>query len=140
MSVRCYHVGGERNPFRVRYAETDQMGVVYHANYLVWMEMGRVELAGRKEFVIATWNSKKAYSPTLVAAALPLSCARALRRRGNGRNECEALDVTCDRVRIPDDILGNRRQTRDRLDYARLLQSCNCARVGSRESTGRRSV
>lgn len=30
--------------FRVRYAETDQMGVVYHANYLPWMEMGRVEL------------------------------------------------------------------------------------------------
>src|SRR5688572_22369945 len=29
--------------FRVRYAETDQMGVVYHANYLVWMEIGRVE-------------------------------------------------------------------------------------------------
>jgi acyl-CoA thioester hydrolase len=29
---------------RVRYAETDQMGVVYHANYLVWMEMGRTEL------------------------------------------------------------------------------------------------
>jgi acyl-CoA thioester hydrolase len=30
--------------FRVRYAETDQMGVVYHANYFIWMEMGRVEL------------------------------------------------------------------------------------------------
>jgi acyl-CoA thioester hydrolase len=29
--------------FRVRYAETDQMGVVYHANYLVWCEMGRTE-------------------------------------------------------------------------------------------------
>ena len=29
---------------RVRYAETDQMGVVYHANYLVWFEIGRVEL------------------------------------------------------------------------------------------------
>ena len=28
---------------RVRYAETDQMGVVYHANYLIWMEVGRVE-------------------------------------------------------------------------------------------------
>ena len=28
---------------RVRYAETDQMGVVYHANYLVWMEIGRTE-------------------------------------------------------------------------------------------------
>jgi acyl-CoA thioester hydrolase len=29
---------------RVRYAETDQMGVVYYANYLIWMEVGRVEL------------------------------------------------------------------------------------------------
>jgi len=29
---------------RVRYAETDQMGVVYHANYFVWLEIGRVEL------------------------------------------------------------------------------------------------
>jgi acyl-CoA thioester hydrolase len=28
---------------RVRYAETDQMGVVYHSNYIVWMEVGRVE-------------------------------------------------------------------------------------------------
>jgi acyl-CoA thioester hydrolase len=30
--------------FRVRYAETDQMGVVYHAHYLVWCEIGRTEL------------------------------------------------------------------------------------------------
>ena len=29
--------------FRVRYAETDQMGVVYYANYFVWMEIGRAE-------------------------------------------------------------------------------------------------
>lgn len=29
---------------RVRYAETDQMGVVYHAHYFVWFEIGRVEL------------------------------------------------------------------------------------------------
>jgi len=28
---------------RVRYAETDQMGVVYHANYFIWFEVGRVE-------------------------------------------------------------------------------------------------
>lgn len=35
------HVGEVR--IRVRYAETDQMGVVYHANYLVWFEVGRVE-------------------------------------------------------------------------------------------------
>src|SRR5436190_15827023 len=29
--------------FRVRYAETDQMQVVYHSNYLVWCEIGRTE-------------------------------------------------------------------------------------------------
>jgi len=29
--------------FRVRYSETDQMGVVYHGNYLPYFEMGRVE-------------------------------------------------------------------------------------------------
>ncbi len=29
---------------RVRYAETDQMGVVYHSNHFVWFEVGRVEL------------------------------------------------------------------------------------------------
>jgi acyl-CoA thioester hydrolase len=39
----------ETRPFyettlRVRYAETDQMGVVYHANYIVWFEVGRVEM------------------------------------------------------------------------------------------------
>jgi acyl-CoA thioester hydrolase len=32
---------------RVRYAETDQMGVVYHANYLVWCEMGRTDFIRR---------------------------------------------------------------------------------------------
>ena len=29
---------------RVRYAETDQMGVVYHSNFVIWFEIGRVEL------------------------------------------------------------------------------------------------
>jgi len=28
---------------RVRYAETDQMGVVYYSNYFIWMEVGRVD-------------------------------------------------------------------------------------------------
>ncbi len=36
---------------RVRYPETDQMGVVYHANYLVWCEIGRTE------FIRAHWRS-----------------------------------------------------------------------------------
>jgi acyl-CoA thioester hydrolase len=33
--------------FRVRYSESDQMGFVYHANYLVWCDMGRTELIRR---------------------------------------------------------------------------------------------
>jgi acyl-CoA thioester hydrolase len=39
--------------FRVRYSETDQMGVVYHANYLVWCEMGRTELMRQLGFAYA---------------------------------------------------------------------------------------
>ena len=35
---------GHTVSIRVRYAETDQMGVVYYANYFVWFEIGRVEL------------------------------------------------------------------------------------------------
>lgn len=35
--------GEHRSELRVRYAETDQMGVVYHANYLVWCEIGRTD-------------------------------------------------------------------------------------------------
>jgi len=32
-----------RSRVRVRYAETDQMGVVYYANYLIWFEVGRTD-------------------------------------------------------------------------------------------------
>ena len=35
---------------RVRYAETDQMGIVYYANYLVWMEVARVEWCRARGF------------------------------------------------------------------------------------------
>ena len=35
---------------RVRYAETDQMGVAYYANYLVWFEVGRSEFCRRRGF------------------------------------------------------------------------------------------
>jgi acyl-CoA thioester hydrolase len=35
---------------RVRYAETDQMGIVHHANYLTWFEVGRSDLCRAKGF------------------------------------------------------------------------------------------
>lgn len=36
--------------FRVRYAETDQMGVVYYANYLIWFEIGRTDYCRQHGF------------------------------------------------------------------------------------------
>lgn len=45
MSGRDGHTGVIcESRLRVRYAETDQMGVVYHANHFIWFEIGRVEL------------------------------------------------------------------------------------------------
>jgi acyl-CoA thioester hydrolase len=42
-SVPPQHTANETR-IRVRYAETDQMGVVYHSNHFIWFEVGRVEL------------------------------------------------------------------------------------------------
>lgn len=33
-----------KTEFRVRYKETDRMGIVYHSNYVVWFDVGRTEL------------------------------------------------------------------------------------------------
>jgi acyl-CoA thioester hydrolase len=40
---RKIEISGETR-LRVRYAETDKMGVVYHSNFVIWFEVGRVEL------------------------------------------------------------------------------------------------
>jgi acyl-CoA thioester hydrolase len=49
MSAHQSHTVNEAR-IRVRYAETDQMGVVYHSNHLVWFEVGRVELMRQMGF------------------------------------------------------------------------------------------
>jgi acyl-CoA thioester hydrolase len=51
--------------FRVRYAETDQMGVVYHSNYLVWCEIGRTEFL-REHY--ASYSVVEASGVTLAVA------------------------------------------------------------------------
>ena len=43
---------------RVRYAETDQMGVVYHSNYIIWFEVGRVELLRQLGFTYRDMEKK----------------------------------------------------------------------------------
>jgi acyl-CoA thioester hydrolase len=49
----------------VRYAETDQMGVVYHANYLVWMELGRTQLIKDLGFNYAEMEKDGIISPVI---------------------------------------------------------------------------
>ncbi|MGN1400618.1 MAG: acyl-CoA thioesterase [Bacillus sp. (in: firmicutes)] len=49
----------------VRYAETDQMGVVYHANYLVWMEVGRTQLVKDLGFNYAEMEKEGVVSPVV---------------------------------------------------------------------------
>lgn len=52
---------------RVRFAETDLMGIVHHATYLVYFEAGRVEWLRRRGIVYAEWVSRGVQTP--VAAA-----------------------------------------------------------------------
>ena len=48
---------------RVRYAETDQMGVVYHANYIIWLEIGRTQLIQDLGFTYAGMEADGYLSP-----------------------------------------------------------------------------
>ncbi|ALC90339.1 hypothetical protein AM500_11500 [Bacillus sp. FJAT-18017] len=49
----------------VRYAETDQMGVVYHANYFVWMEIGRTSFIRDLGFSYAQMEEDGIISPVI---------------------------------------------------------------------------
>ncbi len=49
----------------VRYAETDQMGVVYHTNYFVWMEIGRTAFIQELGFNYAALEKDGYLSPVL---------------------------------------------------------------------------
>jgi acyl-CoA thioester hydrolase len=50
---------------RVRYAETDQMAVVYHSNYLIWFEVGRVELMRQLGFTYREMEEDGIYLPVV---------------------------------------------------------------------------
>src|SRR5699024_2857696 len=47
----------------VRYQETDQMGIVYHANYLIWFEIGRTKFIEQLGFRYASLEDEKILSP-----------------------------------------------------------------------------
>lgn len=58
-----------KKEIEVRYAETDQMGVVYHANYLVWMELGRTSLIQELGFNYAEMEKDGILSPVMDISA-----------------------------------------------------------------------
>ena len=63
--------------FRVRYAETDQMGMVYYANYFVWMEIGRTDFCRECGFSYADLErEEQAFLPVAEADCRYLSPAR----------------------------------------------------------------
>ena len=74
--------GGERGGLtgttriRVRYPETDQMGVVHHTHYLVWFEVGRTELMREIGCTYADMEKQGVWMPVIDVACRYLSPAR----------------------------------------------------------------
>src|SRR5271167_95601 len=54
--------------FRVRYAETDQMGVVYHSNFVIWFEVGRVEMLRQLGFTYREMEKQDGINLAVVEA------------------------------------------------------------------------
>ncbi len=65
-----------RVAFRVRYAETDQMGFVHHSVYFTWFEAARTELFRRWGFPYTGLEEKGVYSPVVECNAAYLAPAR----------------------------------------------------------------
>ena len=72
--TRVNHV--HETELRVRYAETDAMGVVYHANYLVWFEVGRGDFFRALGQDYGEWEHKGYLIPVSEAHARYLASAR----------------------------------------------------------------
>ncbi len=61
---------------RVRYAETDAMGIVYHTNYIVWFEVGRGEFMWQQGGDYAHFEDQGYYLPVIEVQARYLAPAR----------------------------------------------------------------
>ncbi|MEW6758399.1 MAG: thioesterase family protein [Acidobacteriota bacterium] len=69
-------MGRHRTTLRVRYAETDQMGVVHHAAYFAWLEVGRTEYLRARGIPYAALEEAGIRMPVLRASAEYLLPAR----------------------------------------------------------------
>lgn len=105
MSVGVTHV-------RVRYKDTDTMGVVYYGNYLTYFEVGRVEYLRQQNLPMAALN-EKLYLPVAEASVQYLKPARL----------DELLEVRC--------WVGHRRRASFRFDYAIRNEAGDLVATGS---------
>lgn len=113
---------------RVRYAETDQMGVVYHANYLVWCEIGRVEFI---RALGTSYASLERSGVTLAVAEASVRYHAPARYDDLVRIETSLSDVRSRTITF--DYLITHAETRARLATARTTLICL-------DSSGRPSV
>jgi len=80
---------------RVRYAETDAMGVVYHANYLGWFGVGRTDLLRH-----AGWSYREMEQEGFMLPVVEVHCAYAQAARYDDQLEIHATGELVSPVRV----------------------------------------
>lgn len=80
---------------RVRYAETDQMGVVYHANYFVWFEVGRTDLLRR-----SGWSYREMEVDGVSLPVIHASCDYRVPARYDDELEVRTAGAVATHVRV----------------------------------------
>jgi acyl-CoA thioester hydrolase len=80
---------------RVRYSETDQMGVVYHANYFVWFEVGRTDLLRH-----AGWSYRELEAEGVSLPVIQAHCEYRLPARYDDELEIRTKGAVLTHVRV----------------------------------------
>jgi acyl-CoA thioester hydrolase len=80
---------------RVRYAETDAMGIVYYANYLVWFEVGRTDLLRG-----AGWSYREMEADGYMLPVLEASCVYRQPARYDDELEVRTIGTLVSPVRV----------------------------------------
>jgi len=80
---------------RVRYAETDQMGIVYYANYFVWFEVGRTDLLRH-----AGWSYREMETDGIVLPVVEAHCEYRQSARYDDELEIKTTGAQLSSVRV----------------------------------------
>jgi acyl-CoA thioester hydrolase len=83
------------SPIRVRYADTDKMGVVYYANYFVWFEVGRTDLLRA-----SGWSYREMESEGLALPVIEARCTYRAPARYDDELEVRTTGALVSPVRV----------------------------------------